>query len=171
MKLQETHKISKASISLMVGFFCLLVCYNNIIDYNTNYQFLEHVLRMDAMQPWFQGEHLKSRAITNDILVHIGYWGIIAGELVAGFFCTFGSLVMLKNIRKDKFEFGQSLYLIGGTVALFVWFLGFATIGAEWFQMWASKWNGQMKAYAFISFIVMTMVYVVMPSPKFSSNQ
>ncbi|WP_305815364.1 DUF2165 family protein [Photobacterium leiognathi] len=55
----------------------MLVCYNNIIDYNTNYQFLEHVLRMDAMQPWFQGEHLKSRAITNDILG--AHW--LIGEL------------------------------------------------------------------------------------------
>ncbi|EMQ2878887.1 DUF2165 family protein, partial [Vibrio navarrensis] len=43
MTLQYTHNISKASVGLMVGFFCLLVGYNNIVDYNTNYQFIQHV--------------------------------------------------------------------------------------------------------------------------------
>ncbi|WP_305815365.1 DUF2165 family protein [Photobacterium leiognathi] len=63
---------------------------------------------------------------------------------------------MLKNIRKDKFEFGQSLYLIGGTgAALFVWFLRLCYYQVpKWFQMWASKWNGQMKHGKFIALLL-----------------
>ena len=166
IKIQTTHKISKGLVSLMVGLFCLLVGYNNIVDYDTNHQFVQHVLNMDAMESWFQGEQLKGRAIKNDTLVKIGYWIIIAGEFVAGFFCVLGAFIMLKNIQQDRFEHGQSWYLIGGTIAALVWYFGFCVIGAEWFQMWASKWNGQDAAYSFVSFIMMTMVYIVMPSPK-----
>ena len=171
MILHTTHQLSKASIGLMVGIFCILVGYNNIVDYNTNFQFVQHVLKMDSMQPWFQGELLKSRSINSEILIQLCYWLIIAGELIAGIFCTGGALIMLRNMRKSQFELGQSLYLIGGTVALLIWYFGFAVIGAEWFQMWANKWNGQMKAYSFICFIILTMVYVAAPSAKPVSNQ
>ena len=40
MSLTTTHEISKGIIGLCVGIFCALVGYNNIVDFNSNYQFV-----------------------------------------------------------------------------------------------------------------------------------
>ncbi len=168
LSLRIAHKASKGALGMMVGIFCFLVGYNNIIDFNTNFQFVQHVLSMDAMEPWFNGENLNGRAITNDSFMYIGYWGIILGELTAGVLCIVGAFFMLRNICNEKFELGQALFITGGTIAALVWYFGFAVIGAEWFQMWASQWNGQMKAYTFAMFILVTMIYVIVPTPKLS---
>ena len=151
----------------MVSWFCLLVGFNNIVDYETNKQFVEHVLAMDTMKPYFKGDELKERAITDPAFVTTSYWLIILGELSAGLFGLYGGLVMLAQHENKKFEHGQSLYVVGGTLALTIWYLGFAVIGAEWFQMWANEWDGQMKAYTFALFILVSMVYVVMPFERF----
>lgn len=55
MKLLTTIKLSKALIGLMVGCFCLIVSIDNVIDFNSNYMFVKHVLAMDTMQPFSMG--------------------------------------------------------------------------------------------------------------------
>ncbi len=55
---------------------------------------------------------------------------------------------------------GKPFYTLGCLVAVLVWYLGFAVIGGEYFAMWASQWNGQMKSYAFVGFILLSLVYV-----------
>ena len=166
ISLTTTHEISKGIIGLCVGIFCALVGYNNIVDFNSNYQFVQHVLAMDSLEPWFDGKALMGRAITDETFHFIGYCGVIIGEISAGLFCIYGSIKMLRNIRRPEFETGQAFYIIGCTIAALVWYFGFAIVGAEWFQMWASQWNGQMKAYAFITFILLTMVYIIIPPPR-----
>ena len=53
-------RVCKALISLPVAVFALLVCFNNIVDYETNYVFVQHTLSMDTV---FPGNTLKYRAI------------------------------------------------------------------------------------------------------------
>ena len=50
ISLTTTHEISKGIIGLCVGIFCALVGYNNIVDFNSNYQFVQHVLAMDSLE-------------------------------------------------------------------------------------------------------------------------
>lgn len=166
--LSNIHRLSKGCIAASIGVFCLLVGYNNITDYATNYQFVEHVLSMDTMETWFAGEDLKSRAITSTALQTAGYWAIILAELTAGLLGTLGAAFMIKNSMGGGkgFHTGQTLFIGSATIATLVWYFGFAVVGAEWFQMWANQWNGQMKAYAFATFILMALVYVLVPSPK-----
>ena len=123
MRLTLILDISKAIVAMYVGLFCLLVGYNNLIDYNTNFQFVEHVMAMDEMKSFFKGGY--ERAITSPVLHTVFYHLIIALEFLAGAFCV---------------------------------------IGAEWFSMWVNHWNGQIKSYTFAIFIILTLIYILMPS-------
>lgn len=161
------QQLSKASIAFAVGFFCLLVGYDNIVDFNTNYQFVDAVLSMDQMEPFFSGnKDIESRAIKNTDVHFIAYWIIIIGELIAGSICLVGSFIMFKSVNNSRFVTGQVTYLMGATVAILLWYLGFGVIGGEYFSMWANKMNGQMKAYTFATFILMTAIYVALPYLK-----
>ena len=167
--LPNVVRLSKGLIALSIGIFCLLVSTGNMLDFQSNYQFVKHVLAMDALEPWFKGgEALKWRAITSPTLQLIGYWIIILGELLAGIFATWGAINMLRRAKTGgtMFQKGKSFFLIGGTIAILVWYFGFAVVGGEWFAMWASQWNGQMKAYAFATFILLSIVYMLVPEPS-----
>jgi len=160
----SVQQLSKAAVAFSVGFFCLLVGYDNIIDFNTNYEFVNAVLSMDQMEPFFSGNQvILARAITNPEIHLIAYWLIIIGELTTGAVCMIGALLMLTSINKPRFVKGQVTYMVGATFAILLWYLGFAVVGGEYFAMWANKMNGQNKAYTFATFILITAIYVALP--------
>lgn len=164
MDIIKVQQLSKAAIAFSVGFFCILVGYDNIIDFNTNYEFVNAVLSMDQMEPFFSGDKdIEERAITNPTIHLVAYWMIIIGELVTGITCMIGSILMFSSIGKARFAKGQVFYLVGATFAILLWYLGFGVIGGEYFSMWANKMNGQMKAYTFSILILLTAIYVAMP--------
>ena len=51
---------------LLIGLFSLLVGVDNIIDYGTNYAFVQHVMSMDTV---FPNSTLTWRAITSPALL------------------------------------------------------------------------------------------------------
>jgi len=160
----SVQQLSKAAVAFSVGFFCLLVGYDNIIDFNTNYEFVNAVLSMDQMEPFFSGNKvILARAITSPEIHLIAYWLIIIGELTTGAVCMIGALMMFTSINKPRFVRGQVTYMVGATFAVLLWYLGFAVIGGEYFSMWANKMNGQGKAYTFATFILITAIYVALP--------
>lgn len=168
----SVQQLSKAAIAFAVGFFCLLVGYDNIIDFNTNYEFVNAVLSMDQMEPFFSGNQvILARAITNPKIHLIAYWLIICGELIAGVVCMTGALMMFSSINKTRFIKGQVTYLMGATCAILLWYLGFAVVGGEYFAMWANKMNGQTKAYTFATFILITAIYVALPYLKIEKQE
>ena len=44
-------RLAKIVMCLVLAVFCLLIAYDNIADYNANYEFVEHVLSMDTTFP------------------------------------------------------------------------------------------------------------------------
>ncbi|HWT98608.1 MAG TPA: DUF2165 domain-containing protein, partial [Terriglobales bacterium] len=72
-----------AKIVMMLGLalFGLVVAYDNLIDYGSNFAFVQHVLSMDTT---FPDNVLMGRAITSPVLHHAGYWLIIAAEALTG---------------------------------------------------------------------------------------
>ncbi len=160
MKYQTSVRLSKSIVAFCVGIFCFIVGLNNILDFNTNHQFVKNVLSMVTMQSWFDGEVIRERAIVDDTYHLFAYWMIIIFELLAGVICLAGSVTMATNITTDRFITGKSLYLLGSTLAILIWYFGFAVVGAEWFAMWANKWNGQTKAYLFSTFILLSMCFI-----------
>jgi predicted small integral membrane protein len=54
-----------------LGLFGLLVAVDNVIDYGTNYAFVQHVFSMDTT---FPGNALMGRAITDPAVWRLGLW-------------------------------------------------------------------------------------------------
>ncbi len=82
-------RIAKVLLVTLIGLFSLLVGVDNIVDYGTNYAFVQHVMSMDTV---FPNSTLTWRAITSPALHHAAYAGIIAAELLTGVLCLFGAL-------------------------------------------------------------------------------
>ncbi|CAM3156065.1 DUF2165 family protein [Moritella viscosa] len=166
MNLALVHRITKIILSISISLFFLFVGIDNLLNFNANYQFVQHVLAMNSMQLWFDASTLEYRTVTNPTIQLISYTIIIFAELLAGIFGLIGSIIMVKNINKADFSQGQACFLFGGSVAIALWYLGFAVIDGEWFSMWANQWNGQMKAYTFATSILVSMIYVLIPTPE-----
>jgi predicted small integral membrane protein len=165
-RLRLAQRLTKSAIALSVGLFGLLAGSGNIVDFDSNWQFVQHVLAMNSMEPWFRSAAMQQRAITDPGLQRAFYLTIIAGELVFGLLAFLGGALMLRaSVARNAAPMlaGKTCYTLGCLVAVLVWYLGFAVVGGEYFAMWANQWNGQMKSYAFAGFILLSLVYVSQP--------
>src|SRR5271168_68071 len=129
--------------------FALLVSFDNLIDYDTNYAFVRHILSMDTTPP---GNPLVYRRITSPVLWQVGYALIIAGEGLTGVWFAIATIAMGRDLRGrgGRFHRAKRFVAIGAALGFLVWFFGFMVVGGEWFQMWQSQtWNGQQAAFRF----------------------
>jgi predicted small integral membrane protein len=156
-------RYSKIAMVLSLAAFALLVAFNNIVDYGSNFAFVQHVLSMNTT---FPGNRLISRAILAPGAWHAAYWLIIAGEAAAGLCLLIGGVAMLMQRRADtaRFDAAKKWTVIGATLGFLVWFFGFMVVGGEWFLMWQSEtWNGQDAAFKFTMAILGVLIYVSLP--------
>lgn len=155
-------RLSKAGLTLCLGLFALLVGIDNILDYGTNFAFVEHVLSMDTT---FPGNNLMGRAITTDWVHHAAYWLIIASELAVGVLCLAGAwgLFAARHLPAPQFNDAKTLAIAGLAAGFALYFFGFLVVGGEWFQMWQSQtWNGQTGAFRFVASFGLILVFVAM---------
>ena len=156
-------RLSKCALLFGVAFFFTLVVFNNVTDYNSNYQFVRHVLAMDTT---FPGNHGMWRALHGDSIYKSFYLGIICWETGTGTLCWWGLVRLLRRCKAPAavFEQGKSVAVIGLTLGCLLWFLAFVDVGGEWFLMWQSKvWNGQDAAFRMFVMLGMTLIYLGMP--------
>ena len=156
-------RLAKVVLVLQIGMFAMLVGVDNIIDYSSNFEFVRHVLSMDTT---FPGNALMDRAITDPDLHHLAYAIIIASELITGILCIGGAIWMVRHTSATSVRFQRAKFVAvaGLTFGFTLWFLGFLTIGGEWFQMWQSeKWNGQQAAFRFIACIGLVLIILLLP--------
>ncbi|PBP83429.1 hypothetical protein CCL16_17255 [Pseudomonas syringae] len=158
-------RFSQATLVVFIFFYLLLVGYNNMVDYGSNFAFVQHVLLMDII---FPSNPLASRSITNSTLHHVVYWIIISGEIASGVLCFLGGLRLFRNIRSENsiFTKKKNLAIAGLTIGIVLWFFGFMTIAGEWFLMWQSqKWNGQQAAFRLIVCMGVVLIYLIQNEP------
>ena len=154
---------SRIAKTVMVGslaIFALLVAFDNLTDYSTNYEFVRHVLSMDTT---FPGNGLLYRRVTSPDLWQAAYALIILGEGLTGLTLLIAAVVLLWHVRSDAARFNRAKRLvhIGATLGFLVWFFGFLVVGGEWFQMWQSQtWNGQQAAFRFYVTILAALIFV-----------
>jgi Predicted small integral membrane protein len=171
-RLQQISLLTKAGLMMSVGLFGLLVAWTNVMAYGINYQFVQHVLSMDALAKWAQVDALTERALTDPKLHQLAYAGIIAAEFAVGLLCSVGGfLLLIATFSRKPMHIcrGKAFALAGCGMGIAVWYLGFAVIGAEYFAMWASDWNGQTTAYAFSAMFLLSMIYVAQPEARAQS--
>ena len=143
--------------------FALVVTLDNITDYETNFQFVRHVLSMDTT---FAGNALMYRSIGQPALWSLAYILIIAAEGLCGVMLAAGAMAMLRNLRASgaEFEHAKRVAVAGVTLAFLIWFVGFMVVGGEWFAMWQSTtWNGQQSAFRFYMTALVVVVFVNQP--------
>ena len=140
--------------------FALLVTFDNLADYDTNYAFVWHVLSMDTT---FPGNALLYRRVTSPALWQAGYALIILGEGLCGIALAVAAISLAGRLRSDsvRFNHAKRFVIIGAALGFVVWFFGFMVIGGEWFSMWQSPtWNGQEAAFRFYMTILAVFIFV-----------
>lgn len=156
-------RLTKIALVLSIGMYCLLIAYNNIVDYGSNFIFVQHVLTMDTTFP--DNAVRASRALLDPRLHHIAYLFIIAAEVVIGMICAAGAIHLSQALWKPAslFNDAKSVAILGLAIGLSFGFVVFLVLGGEWFQMWQSQiWNSQDAAFRFIGTIGLILLFVAM---------
>jgi predicted small integral membrane protein len=159
-------RLAKIVMCLALGLCCLLVAFDNVTDYATNYLFVQHVLSMDTTSP---GNALMYRSITSPLLWRLAYVAIIAAEGLTGLLFVAGAVALwrARNAPAATFNQAKGYAIAASTLAFLIWFFGFMVVGGEWFAMWESKtWNGQEAAFHFYMAVLAVLILLNQPDPN-----
>jgi predicted small integral membrane protein len=146
-----------------VALFYTLVVFNNLTDFDSNYQFVRHVLSMDTT---FAGNHGLWRAMVSPGWHLAFYIGIIAWEIATTILLWWGLSILLRALRHSAADFNAAkrLPVIALTLSLMMWLIAFLAIGGEWFMMWQSHiWNGQEAAFRNFVVVFLVLLFLVQP--------
>jgi len=140
-----------------------LVVFNNLSDFNSNYEFVRHVLSMDST---FPGNHAMWRAMPWPGMHLAFYWTIIAWEFATGVLAWWGVVCLVRAFRGPAIAFNAAKRVPAAalTLSLLMWLVAFLDVGGEWFLMWQSRtWNGQEEAFRM--FVVVGFVLLLLLQP------
>jgi predicted small integral membrane protein len=85
-----------------VAIFYSFVVFNNLTDFNSNYQLVRHVLMMDTT---FPGNHGMWRALTSPAAGYSFYIAIIVWEIVTAILLWLGCVALSRAIRRPALNF------------------------------------------------------------------
>jgi predicted small integral membrane protein len=156
-------RVAKLLLLAGVGLYYALVAFNNVTDFDSNYQYVRHVLSMDST---FPGNHLMWRALLSPTFHLAFYLGIIAWEIVTTILLWWGVVQLLRALRlpASAFNAAKRIPVIALTLSMLMWLVAFLTVGAEWFLMWQSRtWNGQEAAFRMFAVVGLVLLIVLQP--------
>jgi len=156
-------RTAKVLLVAGIALFYTLVVFNNVTDFNSNYQFVRHVLSMDST---FPGNHGMWRALPSPGFHMLFYISIIAWE-AATMILLWWSVVRLARalqLPAAAFNLAKRLAVMALTLSMLMWLVAFLTIGAEWFLMWQSHtWNGQEPAFRMFAVVGLVLLILIQP--------
>jgi predicted small integral membrane protein len=161
-----TLRIAKTLLVFAVAAFYSFVVLNNTTDYESNYQFVRHVLMMDSTFPANRG---MWRALNSPTWHTFFYASIIAWETVTMILCWWGGMNLARALRGTAIAFNQAkrVAIVALTCALLMWLVAFLSVGGEWFLMWQSKmWNGQDAAFRTFTVVGILLLLVAQPESE-----
>ena len=157
--------LASTLLTATVALYIALVALGNITDFDSNQQFVRHVLAMDTT---FKDDDLMWRAITSKGLQDTAYVAIIAWE-------TLAALVLIAAtwfwVRRDL-EQARRISTYGLLMLMLLFGAGFIAIGGEWFAMWQSgDWNGLDAATRVftLSGVVLLVIHLPVGAPSTTS--
>jgi predicted small integral membrane protein len=158
-----TQRLCKLGLVAALGLFFTLVGCDNIVDYDSNWHFVQHVLSMDTV---FADSALRWRAVKDPGVQALAYWLIIGAELASAGCLWLGVYRMARALRRDDFEAAKAPAVLGTTLGLLLYMAGFVGVGGEWFAMWqSSSWNAQQSAFQFIGMAGLVLIVLLIPEP------
>ena len=149
-----------------IALFYTLVVFNNLTDFDSNYQFVHHVLAMDST---FPGNHGMWRALPSPTLQLAFYLSIIAWEIVTTLLLWWGVLRLLRALRGPVpgYNSAKRIPVLALTLSLLMWLVAFLSVGAEWFLMWQSRtWNGQEPAFRMFAVVGIVLLLLLQPDTE-----
>ena len=149
-----------------IALFYTLVVFNNLTDFDSNYQFVHHVLAMDST---FPGNHGMWRALPSPTLQLAFYLSIIAWEIVTMLLLWWGVFHLLRALRGPvtRYNTAKRIPVLALTLSLLMWLIAFLSVGAEWFLMWQSKaWNGQEAAFRMFAVVGIVLLILLQPDAE-----
>ncbi|HXA78635.1 MAG TPA: DUF2165 domain-containing protein [Candidatus Acidoferrales bacterium] len=155
-----TLRTTKMLLVFALATFYSLVVFNNVTDYDSNYQLVRHVLMMNSTSA---GNHEMWRAQNQPALHTVFYISIIAWEVLTMALCWWGGFRLLKVRRGTaaEFERAKSVAVAALTLSMLMWLVAFLSVGGEWFLMWQSKsWNGQDAAFRMFTVVGIVLLLV-----------
>jgi predicted small integral membrane protein len=156
-------RTSKLLLLAGVALFYTLVVFNNLTDFDSNYQFVRHVLSMDSTFPSNRG---MWRALPSPAWHLVFYLGMIAWEIITAILLWWGAAKLLRALRLPAAQFnaGKRIPILALTISLLMWLVAFLSIGAEWFLMWQSHtWNGQEAAFRNFAVEGLVLLFILQP--------
>ncbi len=157
-------RLCKAALVAAMGLMMCLVALGNVVDYDSNWQFVRHVMSMDATFPT-STQHW--RAITSEPVQRLAYLAIIAAEAASAAVLVLAAARLFARVRSaGRFERAVPLSAAGLTLVMLIYGAGFLGIGGEWFEMWqAGAWNGQTAAARFFTLAAAVLVVMLVGRP------
>lgn len=158
-----TLRTTKLLLVFAVAVFYSLLVLNNTTDYNSNFQFVRHVMMMDSTFPDNRG---MWRALNQPAWHTAFYVSIIAWEALTMLLCWWGGLRLAGRLRGPATAFNQAknVSIVALALALLMWLVAFLSVGAEWFLMWQSKmWNGRDEAFRMFTVIGIVLILLTQP--------
>lgn len=154
-----------AKLLLLAGIalFHTLVVFNNLTDFNSNYEFVRHVLTMDST---FPGNHGMWRALPFPAFHMMFYISIIAWEAATMILLWWGVVRLAACLRLPDavFNLAKRVAVMALTLSMLMWLVAFLTVGAEWFLMWQSQsWNGQQAAFRMFAVVGLVLLILMQP--------
>jgi len=149
-----------------IGLFYTLVVFSNLTDFDSNYQFVRHVLSMDST---FPGNHGMWRALLSPAFHLSFYLGIIAWEIATTILLWWGVVQLYRALRLPAraFNAAKRIPVMALTLSLLMWLVSFLAIGGEWFLMWQSHtWNGQEAAFRMFAVVGLVLLIVLQPDAE-----
>jgi predicted small integral membrane protein len=156
-------RAAKVLLVFAVALFYSIVVLNNTTDYNSNFQFIRHVLMMDSTFPSNRG---MWRAMNSPAWHTVFYLLTITWEISTMILCWWGGLRLAKAFREPTavFNHAKNVAIAALTLSMLMWLVAFLSIGGEWFLMWQSKtWNGQDAAFRIFTVVGIVLLLVAQP--------
>jgi predicted small integral membrane protein len=157
-----------AKILLLAGIalFYTLVVFDNLADFDSNYQFVRHVLSMDST---FPGNHGMWRALRSPAFHLTFYLAIIAWEAGTMALLWWGviNLLRARRLATAAFHAAKRVAVMALTLSMLMWLVAFLCVGAEWFLMWQSHtWNGQDAAFRMFTVVGLVLLLLIQPETE-----
>ncbi|MFE6774858.1 DUF2165 domain-containing protein [Streptomyces sp. NPDC057702] len=132
--------LAAAALTGINALYLTLVVVGNVFDFDTNREFVQHVLAMDttSQDPDLMGRAIGSRRVRDAV-----YVAIIGWEALAALVLVWATGLWGLGMRHGAFARARWASTVGLVLVLSLFGGGFLAIGGEWFAMWQSEdWNG-----------------------------
>ncbi|MBH1936619.1 DUF2165 domain-containing protein [Streptomyces sp. AV19] len=156
--------VAATALTATVAVYILLVVLGNVTDFDTNRDFVRHVLAMDTT---YRDEDLMWRAVTSRTLQDLAYLLIIAWEAATAAVLLAATARWARALRRGGYERARRTATLGLVMFLLLFGLGFIAIGGEWFAMWQSpRWNGLAAAQRNFLVAGLTLLVIHLPGRR-----